>query len=391
MGIVWFMSYLFGNLFIRPRYGALSLRQKMISCCISNTALTMGIQIISRYEAAVKGSHWSNLNEGVTIDDTFTLGHVMWMLVADAVIYMLTALYFEAVFPGEYGVPLPWYFPLTRTYWCGNTTESQDIPMTGALRTEQNEQFIEEEPMDMKAGIQVRGMSKQYNKAQVAVDNLHLNMYEDQITVLLGHNGAGKTTTISVLTGLYPPTSGTALVNGFDVTENIESKSALKCIYHHCRFVDVVGVRKSMGMCPQYDALFDEMTVEEHLIFFCGLKGYPEHLIHAEIDRLLHELSLEHMKTQPSSILSTGMKRKLSVAIALCAQSKVVMLDEPTSGMDPDARRSTWDLLQKEKKGRTILLTTHYMDEADLLGDRIAILASGIIQCCGISTRSFHL
>ena len=100
--------------------------------------------------------------------------------------------------------------------------------MTGALRTEKNEQFMEEEPMDLKAGIQIRGLIKQYNKkAQNSVDNIHLNMYEDQITVLLGHNGAGKTTTMSVLTGLYPPTRGTALVNGFDVRENIESKSLI--------------------------------------------------------------------------------------------------------------------------------------------------------------------
>lgn len=219
------MTYLFGNLFIRPRYGTLSHRQKVISCFISNTALTLGIQIISRYEAAVEGAQWSNLSKAVTIDDTFTLAHVMRMLVADAVIYMLLALYIEAVFPGEYGVPLPWYFPLLKTYWCGNTAECQDIPIMAALRTEKNEQNIEEEPMDLKAGIQIRGLTKQYRKkTQVVVDNIHLNMYEHQITVLLGHNGAGKTTTMSILTGLYPPTSGTALVNGFDVRENIESK-----------------------------------------------------------------------------------------------------------------------------------------------------------------------
>lgn len=147
----------------------------------------------------------------------------------------------------------------------------------------------------------------------------------------------------------------------------------------------MAGVRGSMGLCPQYDVLFDEMTVEEHLKFFCGLKGYPEPLIDSEIDRLLDELSLQDKKRSAASALSGGMRRKLSVAIALCADSKVVMFDEPTSGMDPTARRLTWDLLQREKKGRTILLTTHYMDEADLLGDRIAIMASGQIQCCGIS------
>ncbi|EFA12132.2 ATP-binding cassette sub-family A member 3-like Protein [Tribolium castaneum] len=165
-------------------------------------------------------------------------------------------------------------------------------------------------------------------------------MYNDQITVLLGHNGAGKTTTMSMLTGMFPPTSGTAFICGYDIRTDMDK------------------VRKCLGLCPQHNILFDQLTVREHLYFFSKLKGLKREDINEEIDKYLELLEL---------------------------QTKVVMLDEPTAGMDPSARRALWDLLQNQKHGRTILLTTHFMDEADLLGDRIAIMAGGELQCCGSS------
>ncbi|KAJ8939521.1 hypothetical protein NQ314_011088, partial [Rhamnusium bicolor] len=183
-------------------------------------------------------------------------------------------------------------------------------------------------------------------------------MYEGQITVLLGHNGAGKTTTMSMLTGMINPTSGTAKVNGYDIRTDMEE------------------VRNSLGLCPQHNIIFDELTVSEHLYFFSKLKGLSKDEIKAEIDKY---------RNSKSSTLSGGMKRKLCVGMALCGNSKVVMLDEPTAGMDPSARRALWDLLQCQKEGRTLLLTTHFMDEADLLGDRIAIMAGGELKCCGSS------
>uniref|UniRef100_A0A672KGL1 ATP-binding cassette sub-family A member 3-like n=2 Tax=Sinocyclocheilus grahami TaxID=75366 RepID=A0A672KGL1_SINGR len=120
-----------------------------------------------------------------------------------------------------------------------------------------------------------------------------------------------------------------------------------------------------------------------NLVSSLQLKGYPCEKIPDEVDHILRILNLEDKRHARSKTLSGGMKRKLSIGIALIGNSKVVMLDEPTSGMDPSARRAIWDLLQGEKRGRTILLTTHFMDEADLLGDRIAIMASGELQCCG--------
>ncbi|XP_012944277.1 ATP-binding cassette sub-family A member 3 [Aplysia californica] len=195
---------------------------------------------------------------------------------------------------------------------------------------------------------------------------MSLNMYEDQITVLLGHNGAGKTTTMSMLTGFIAPNSGTAVVNGYDIRSNIDE------------------VRETLGLCPQHDILFDLLTVREHLYFFAKMKGVSGNL-DALIATVVNDMSLTGKENTQARHLSGGQKRKLSVGIALIGGSKVVILDEPSSGMDPGARRHIWDVLQRNKRGRTVLLTTHYMDEADALGDRIAIMAEGVVKCCGTS------
>ncbi|KFQ39022.1 ATP-binding cassette sub-family A member 1, partial [Mesitornis unicolor] len=189
-----------------------------------------------------------------------------------------------------------------------------------------------------------------------AVNGLSLDFYEGQITSFLGHNGAGKTTTMSILTGVLPPTSGTAYVLGWDIRTDIDS------------------IRKTMGTCPQHNVLFDILTVGEHVWFYgrvCwGQDPHPSG-------------DPQPRPSQHCPIPAGGMQRKLSVAIAFVGGSRVVVLDEPTAGVDPYSRRSIWELLLKYRKGRTIILSTHYMDEAELLGDRIAIISQGRLCCCG--------
>lgn len=189
-----------------------------------------------------------------------------------------------------------------------------------------------------------------------------------QVTVLLGHNGAGKSTTMSIMVGLFPPSSGDVLINGHSVTNDLDA------------------ARSSLGLCPQFDVLFDTLTVEDHLYFFGRLKGLDGIALSQEIDDYVAEMDLESKRKSASNTLSGGQKRALSVAIALIGGSETVVLDEPTSGMDPEKRRHTWQVLLKHKEKRTILLTTHFMDEADLLGDRIAIMSDGSVQCCGSSS-----
>ena len=140
-----------------------------------------------------------------------------------------------------------------------------------------------------------------------------------------------------------------------------------------------------MGICPQHDVLFSLLTPEEHLDIVIELKGGDTTDKQTEIAKLISDVGLDPDKKKTAQSLSGGNKRKLSVALALCAQSRLVLLDEPTAGMDLQARRAIWDMLKNYKNNRIILLTTHYMDEADVLGDRIGIMAEGKLVCLGSS------
>ncbi|KYB25231.1 ATP-binding cassette sub-family A member 3-like Protein [Tribolium castaneum] len=338
-----------------------SLYMKIITSVLSPSAMFFGLSMLFELEAKEKGGHWNSLFQSSWLENKASLGVIFVILILDTVLYMVIALYLEAVIPGEFGVPRPWYFPFTRTFWCKSLPEK-----TTEEFSQKDKEHFEEFTDSIPVGIKLKKLSKRFGSNN-AVKDLNLEMYEGHITALLGHNGAGKSTTMSMICGMCLPTSGTAIVNGYDVRTNIHN------------------VRESMGLCPQHNLLFDDLTVYEHLYFFGKLKDLENDEIKKEIDYYLTILELENKRKQLSKTLSGGMKRKLSVAIALCGKSRVIMLDEPTAGMDPSARRTVWDLLQQQKNGRTILLTTHYMDEADLLGDRIAIMTAGELQSCGSS------
>lgn len=143
------------------------------------------------------------------------------------------------------------------------------------------------------------------------------------------------------------------------------------------------AIRPHLGICPQYNVLFDMLTVEEHLWFYGRLKGLPAAAVGPEQDCLLQDVRLAPKRHTQTRHLSGGMKRKLSVAIAFVGGSRVVILDEPTAGVDPASRRGIWDLLLKYREGRTLILSTHHLDEAELLGDRVAMVTHGRLCCCG--------
>jgi ATP-binding cassette subfamily A (ABC1) protein 3 len=192
--------------------------------------------------------------------------------------------------------------------------------------------------------IQIHNLVKQYNnKASVkpAVNDLNFTLYESQITTLLGHNGSGKSTTVSLLTGLFAPTSGDCVIYGHSI---VSHPTEARC---------------SVGICSQQNILFDRLTVLETIFFFRRIKGVRSNL--AEVRAHAEEIGLHDFFHTTASSLSGGNKRKLSLAIALCGDPKFLILDEPTSGMDPSSRRACWDVLRKKRSGRVILLTTHFM------------------------------
>ncbi|XP_033932213.1 phospholipid-transporting ATPase ABCA1a isoform X2 [Pseudochaenichthys georgianus] len=339
---------------------------KLIVSLLSPVAFGFGCEYFALFEEQGVGIQWSNLLASPLEGDSYNLTTSISLMLFDAVLYGIMTWYFEAVFPGQYGIPRPWYFPFTKSYWCG---EKENPNISTPLSKKGNaEVCIEEEPSHIEPGVYIENLVKVYSHGnKLAVDGLSLRFYKGQITSFLGHNGAGKTTIMSILTGLFPPTSGTAYIHGKDIRSELST------------------IRQNLGVCPQHNVLFSMLTVEEHIWFYARLKGLSEEKVKAEVEQIVNDVGLPHKRNARTHTLSGGMQRKLSVALAFVGGSKVVILDEPTAGVDPYARRGIWDLLLKYRQGRTIILSTHHMDEADILGDRIAIISHGKLCCVGSS------
>ncbi|XP_064325110.1 ATP-binding cassette sub-family A member 2 isoform X7 [Phalacrocorax carbo] len=395
-GIIYFLSYVpYMYVAIREEvaHDKITAFEKCIASLMSTTAFGLGSKYFALYEVAGVGIQWHTFSQSPVEGDDFNLLLSMMMLIVDAVVYGVLTWYIEAVHPGMFGLPRPWYFPFQKSYWLGNgrvetwewtwpwsrTTrlsimeedqacamESRRLASHHPALVAEETRGIEEEPTHLPLVVCIDKLTKVYKTdKKLALNKLSLNLYENQVVSFLGHNGAGKTTTMSILTGLFPPTSGSATIYGHDIRTEMDE------------------IRKNLGMCPQHNVLFDRLTVEEHLWFYSQLKSMAEEEIRKEMDKMIEDLELSNKRHSLVQTLSGGMKRKLSVAIAFVGGSRAVILDEPTAGVDPYARRAIWDLILKYKPGRTILLSTHHMDEADLLGDRIAIISHGKLKCCG--------
>ena len=193
-----------------------------------------------------------------------------------------------------------------------------------------------------------------------AVDHLNLEIGEGELFSLLGPNGAGKTTTINILSGIIKPTKGTAIVGGYDIGKNLKE------------------VKTLIGVCPQEAAVFKFLNARENIELFGNLHAVPKTTLNDRTDRLLEALDLTEASKRKAKTYSSGMLRKLNLIIALIGDPKIAFLDEPTVGMDPRARRATWEFIRSMKdQNRTIILTTHYIEEAEALSDRVGIIDYG--------------
>ncbi|OWZ10303.1 ABC transporter [Phytophthora megakarya] len=349
---------------------------KTIGCLLSPVGLSLGVQVLADAETTGAGVTFANVS---ALSNNFRFSTALWMFAFDTVLYTIIGLYFDKVMPKEYGTTLPWYFPLSPTYWRTRrqrpvTVQTQDALLDDvALDVNPNIERVNAELREQERqgdALTVQRLRKVFavpGGEKVAVQGLNLTMYKDQITCLLGHNGAGKTTLISMLTGMTAPTTGNATYRGMSVNEDMDE------------------LRQSLGICFQHDVLFPDLSVEEHLLFFGQIKGYADQELLSVAEKQIREVGLTEKRNSKPNDLSGGMKRKLSVAVSLLGDSSLVFLDEPTSGMDPYSRRSTWEILLNNRNDRVMVLTTHFMDEADILGDRIAIMAEGELRCCGSS------
>lgn len=214
--------------------------------------------------------------------------------------------------------------------------------------------------------LQIENVSKTYktdHRIVNALDNVNLTIQKGEIFGLLGVNGAGKTTLSSIIATLHPPTSGDILFNGISIYKNL------------------MGYRKALGFCPQKQNLDPFLNVRDNLIFAGRYFLMPEAEIQKRVNELMELLELTRYAEFEINQLSGGTKQRVLIARALMHNPQIVLLDEPTVGLDPDIRRKLWQIIKTLKnKGITIILTTHYLDEAEYLSDRVCILSKGKVQ-----------
>ena len=212
--------------------------------------------------------------------------------------------------------------------------------------------------------IQSMGLVKQY-KRLTAVDNLSLDIQRGELFSLLGVNGAGKTTAIRMLSCLTKPTAGDALVGGYSITKEPDQ------------------VKRLIGVSPQETAVAPNLSVKENLELICGIHGFSREKTTSRIAELSQQFALDPVLQRKAGKLSGGWQRRVSIAMALISEPQILFLDEPTLGLDVIARHDLWNAIRSLKGRITIILTTHYMEEAEALSDRIGIMKEGRLLAVG--------
>ena len=216
--------------------------------------------------------------------------------------------------------------------------------------------------------IQTMGLTKRY-KTLIAVDGLDLEIRQGELFSLLGVNGAGKTTAIKMLSCLSRPTQGDALVGGCSITK------------------EPAQVKRLIGVSPQETAVAPNLTVKENLELICGIHGFSKEKREEKLRELSEQFHLDSVLTRKAGKLSGGWQRRVSIAMALISEPEILFLDEPTLGLDVLARHDLWEAIRGLKGRITIILTTHYMEEAEALSDRIGIMKAGRLLAVGTAEK----
>lgn len=228
----------------------------------------------------------------------------------------------------------------------------------------QSKETTDKEQASSPKAIVVTGLSRQYPD-KTAVDNISFSVDKGSIFSLLGVNGAGKTTTIKMLCGLTRPTGGEAYVLSHDI------------------HTELGEVKKLVNISPQDTSVASRLTVRENLEFIAGIYGADRKKQREKADEMIQYFHLQEVADRRAKVLSGGWQRKLSIAMALITEPQIIFLDEPTLGLDVLARRELWEVIRRMKEKITIILTTHYMEEAESLSDKVAVMVDGRIKAMG--------
>ncbi|KAJ3314340.1 hypothetical protein HDV04_000706 [Boothiomyces sp. JEL0838] len=342
------------------------------------------ITLVQEKESRILGYKFAQLLR----DDNEIAVAVRYLFVEIFVFFGLAA-YLDAIFPTEFGISKPWHFIFTEPMQRFKKNPNLKVSHEALAQVTLNVDEIKFEDQDVKDErnrildpsfkpedhlLVLRNMRKIYAGRggagpKLAVKDATFAVEQGVTFGLLGPNGAGKSTLISILTGLYSATAGVATLAGFDIRNETSE------------------VYKRIGICPQFDILWEDLTVQEHLYFYARLKGVDKADEDRAVKEALEEVALTGFKDNLSKALSGGQKRRISIAIALLGTPSVIFLDEPTTGLDPEVRRLIWDIVNAARTGKTIVLTTHSMEEAEALCQRIAIMAKGTLRCIANPTR----
>ncbi|XP_013596657.1 PREDICTED: ABC transporter A family member 12 [Brassica oleracea var. oleracea] len=337
-------------------------------------SLYRGLYEFSQYASRGNGMKWQDLSDS-------GMGEVLCIMSIEWLLAIIIAFYIDQVFSsGKH----PFFFlnPFKKSSSIPSKPTVQRVDSKkvsidmGKIDVSQEREMVQQLRNEGSAGhaILCDNLKKVYpgrdgNPPKMAVRGLYLDVPSGECFGMLGPNGAGKTSFISMMTGLLKPSSGTALVQGLDI----------------CK--DMNKVYTSMGVCPQHDLLWEILTGREHLLFYGRLKNIKGSALTQAVEESLKSVSLFDggVGDKPAGNYSGGMKRRLSVAISLIGNPKVVYLDEPSTGLDPASRKNLWDVIQRAKQNTAIILTTHSMEEAEFLSDRLGIFVDGALQCIGNS------
>uniref|UniRef100_A0A8C5ZJJ5 ATP-binding cassette sub-family A member 6-like n=1 Tax=Marmota marmota marmota TaxID=9994 RepID=A0A8C5ZJJ5_MARMA len=318
-----------------------------------------------------------NLN-GVVFPDpsekSYTMLATFSVLAFDGLIYLMLALYFDKILPhGNEHRYSPLFFLSSSSCFrhrrTDNTVIEKDLdpehPSDGYFEPIASE-------FQGKEAIRIRNVKKEYKtkSGQVkALKGMLFDIYEGQITAILGHSGAGKSSLLNILNGLSVPTEGSVTIYNKNLSE----------------MQDLEEIRKITGVCPQNNVQIDMLTVKENLSLFAKIKGIRPQEVEQEVQQILLELDMQNIQDNLAIHLSDGQKRMLTFGIAILGDPQVLLLDEPTAGLDPFSRHQVWTFLKERRANRVILFSTQSMEEADILADRKVIMSNGELKCAGSS------
>ncbi|KAL2714403.1 phospholipid-transporting ATPase ABCA1-like [Vespula squamosa] len=302
----------------------------------------------------------NNEYEIIYVKEKISVNAVLISWIFHIIFWLFFAIYLDNINPGQYWSAKPWYFLCKKV-------PSKSIYYKFKLRGSTNWSAVERMPSFIKPSILVRCATKKFGtfiSYSTILNEITIDFYQNEFSVILGINGSGKSTLLKLITGIYSLTDGGIFVKGRDFKADI-------------------NIKNFFGYCPQENILVNYMTTIEHLYMFGMMKGMTYKDAYANASELLKKLSLESVKNKKLKNLSNGIQRRICLGMALIGESQILILDEPTYGVDSEERKLILNLLSDIKRTKTILLATNSMEATDILADKIAIITNGTIECYG--------